>query len=340
MSLFSLITGSYLSKDYARGVFEESEPYEKDFSKYYEENLKPLANEFEKFRIHSLMKASKRIRIAVPVAILVFVLSILLIKDDATSEDMIENVVVMSIIIYGVLIAWVYQSINIYTSSIKSEIFPIIMAFLGPYQYYTGSVSMVKKFDNSQIIPNYDYEHSEDLVTGTYKDVSINLFQTRLVEEIHFFQKSAITVFKGVFVSLSMNKKFNYNTIITKNMGKFVHMVNGKPSNLQNVELEDPKFSNIFEVFSGDQIEARYLLTTSFMERLIRLQEAFHGQSIKCSFFDNQLLMMISIKDGWFEAGSIYEAEDFVDDAKSLLKEMHMIFSIIDILKLNQNIGM
>ena len=35
-----------------------------------------------------------------------------------------------------------------------------------------------------------------------------------------------------------------------------------------------------------------------------------------------------------FEPGSIYEPEDFIDDSKSLLKELNLIFSIIDQLKL------
>ena len=36
-----------------------------------------------------------------------------------------------------------------------------------------------------------------------------------------------------------------------------------------------------------------------------------------------------------FEPGSIYVAEDFIDDAKSLLEEMDLICKIIDILNLN-----
>jgi hypothetical protein len=136
-----------------------------------------------------------------------------------------------------------------------------------------------------------------------------------------------------------MNKKFNSKTIIKKDKGRIGNWMKGKFSDFENVKLEDPNFENMFEVYSKDQIEARYLLTTSFMERLLNLSESFKGQSIECSFYDNKLLMMISIKDNLFEPGSIYDSEDFVDDAKSLLKEMNMIFQIIDILKLNQNIG-
>ena len=49
---------------------------------------------------------------------------------------------------------------------------------------------------------------------------------------------------------------------------------------------------------------------------------------------------MIPIKQDMFEPGSIFEPEDFVDDSKSLLKELNLIFGIVDILKLNMKINL
>ena len=46
------------------------------------------------------------------------------------------------------------------------------------------------------------------------------------------------------------------------------------------------------------------------------------------------------IEKDLFETGSIYEAEDFIDDSKSLLKELSLIFNIIDTLKLNMKINL
>ncbi len=96
----------------------------------------------------------------------------------------------------------------------------------------------------------------------------------------------------------------------------------------------------MFEVYSDDQVEARYLLTVTFIERLKELVENFGGKSIQCCFYNNKLLMMIPIEKDLFETGSIYEAEDFIDDSKSLLKELSLIFNIIDTLKLNMKINL
>ena len=50
--------------------------------------------------------------------------------------------------------------------------------------------------------------------------------------------------------------------------------------------------------------------------------------------------MMISISRDLFEPGSIFEPEDFIDDAKHLLKEMAGIFQIVDTLRLDLDIGL
>lgn len=55
----------------------------------------------------------------------------------------------------------------------------------------------------------------------------------------------------------------------------------GRP---ERVKLEDVSFERQFEVFSDNQIEARYLLTTAFMERMSEVKKAFQGKNIQFSF--------------------------------------------------------
>ena len=136
-----------------------------------------------------------------------------------------------------------------------------------------------------------------------------------------------------------MNKSFSGKTVVKKDSGTVGNWFK-KSTSLKKVKLEDPNFEKMFEVYSDDQVEARYLLTVTFIERLKELVENFGGKSIQCCFYNNKLLMMIPIEKDLFETGSIYEAEDFIDDSKSLLKELSLIFNIIDTLKLNMKINL
>ena len=128
-----------------------------------------------------------------------------------------------------------------------------------------------------------------------------------------------------------------YLTVVRKDAGSIGNWFQSTFSfdSLKKVKLEDPKFEKKFEVFSDDQVTARYLITVTFMERLNELAEVFGGKNIQCCFFGNELFIMIPLKKDMFEPGSIFEPEDFIDDSKSLLKELNLIFSIVDTLKLN-----
>ena len=72
-----------------------------------------------------------------------------------------------------------------------------------------------------------------------------------------------------------MNKRFKGKTVVRKDSGIIGNWFKKKFSSLKNVKLEDPNFEKMFEVYSDDQVESRYLLTVTFMERLKELAETF-----------------------------------------------------------------
>ena len=145
-------------------------------------------------------------------------------------------------------------------------------------------------------------------------------------------------VFQGICVLLTMNKNFKGRTVVLKDKGIF--NVFKHISGLQRVKLEDMWFEDLFEVYSSDQIEARYLLTTAFMERMLKLSELYGGKSIQFSFDDNQLLLAISTKQDMFEACSFFRSNVNKKKVDRVFEQFYTVFSIVDILKLNQKIGM
>lgn len=335
MSFTSLFTGSFLNYKDATGKFIETEPYEEGFSAHYDTKIKPHVDEFEKLRLEALSESSKRAKLSTIIMLaIIAVIGILLLNNKGNFGDYIFVIVV------GVILAkmWIYHPMNQYKDSIKSKIFPNIFSFIGNYKYSQKCPDRVHNLEKSKIIPHYTIENSEDQIEGKYKEVDIDLFETNL--KVKSGKNNTRTVFKGIIISLSMHKNFKGQTLIKKDFGKLFNWLGDKFSKLEKVTLEDPEFEKIFEVYSNDQVEARYLLTTAFMERLLKLKKSFNGQDIQCSFYDNKLLIMIELTKNMFEPESIYKAEDFTDDAKNLLKDMQIIFSIIDTLKLNQNIGM
>lgn len=336
------------------GVFVETEEYERGFAEHYNKFVKPYVDKFEEVRQNALKTKKRRCRIFRLLSILV-----ILILNQISKYTDCDPIVLIFIFIAFVSIGITAINLprNIYKNSIKLFLFPNIISFFGDFEYSPNSHSIpphtlesnkfevitdpfyenyVDELKDCGIIPIYSSETSEDKVSGEYKRVKIDFFQTVLCKNNS--SNGSGLVFKGVIISISVHKSFSGRTIIKTASGM---LIKEEPENLHIVNLEDPYFEKIFEVYSSDQIEARYLITTSFMERLLQLTEAYGSNKIECSFYDNRLVIMIPIKRNLFTpTSSIFKASNFIDDARILLKEMHLILQIIDILKLDQNIGM
>lgn len=108
----------------------------------------------------------------------------------------------------------------------------------------------------------------------------------------------------------------------------------------KGVKLEDVSFDKRFKVYSQDQIESRYLLTTSFMNRLYNLSTAFGTDKVKCSFFNDRIMFAISTKKDLFELGAFHKPLTNAKKIEEFYREMNSIYEMIDYFKLNEKIGL
>jgi hypothetical protein len=108
------------------------------------------------------------------------------------------------------------------------------------------------------------------------------------------------------------------------------------------VSLEDIEFNQIWDVYGEDQVESRYILTTAFMERLKHLRKIFRSMPNSCSFFDNKLLIAVSIRTDidLFEFSSLYTPVTDMRGVEATFNQIVAFLRIIDQLKMDQKIGM
>ena len=112
-----------------------------------------------------------------------------------------------------------------------------------------------------------------DAFNGQYEGVDIELLDGRII--LKKSDDNSIEAFSGLIVKLAMNKPFKGKTIVSRKFD--VSQLFKASAGLEKVELEDAEFMNKFNVYSTSQVEARYLLTTSFMERLNKFLLLFCG---------------------------------------------------------------
>ena len=103
---------------------------------------------------------------------------------------------------------------------------------------------------------------------------------------------------------MDFNKRFNGHTVILPDVME--KRVGYLAKNLQNlnmargqlVHLEDTEFEKDFVVYSTDQVEARYILSTSLMERITLLKRKI-DKPIMLSFYGNKLYLGVQNPHGF-----------------------------------------
>ncbi len=231
--------------------------------------------------------------------------------------------------------------------NLKTEIYPSVFKFFDPgYRYHADGLIPIEQLHGSALIPYYDDGHVEDYIYGIYKGVQLEFTEAVLKKFIiEDKQKRWRTVFRGFFIVLSLPKKLHSRIILDRDAGKLGNLVTdvfGKAGRigLSKVKLEDPLFEQHFEVFANDQVEARYILTPSFMERLVQLVDCYGRGKIQASFYDNSLVLMVSSSKNRFEPSWFFNQYTIKKDINSILREMYALFQVIEVLKLQEQTGL
>lgn len=246
----------------------------------------------------------------------------------------------------AIIIAVCGTPIALYKKKTKSKIMPLMLQYFEGFNYQYKKTILVD-IAQTRLIDTYDGREGDDYFEGVYQNVPIKVSEEKFTQRKLVYRNNKphyenIEVFHGVLILLDMNKNFSGQTVVLQDKG-FLNVfskVNRDLKDLSNVKLEDSVFEKEFEVFASDQIEARYLLTTAFMERMLKLRAAYHADKIEFSFLNNQLFIALETNRDMFEPTSLFKT----CLNKKLVEEAYLqivsIFAIIDILSLDKRIGL
>lgn len=201
-----------------------------------------------------------------------------------------------------------------FRTKFKSEVIQKIVLFIDDKLNYrpAGGISE-SNFRNSNIfLTDVDRYKCEDEVSGM-------LGATRFeFSEVHAEYKKTetdskgrtktrwITIFKGLFFIGDFNKHFKTRTIVLPDnlermfgfIGKALQSMNVGRDQL--IKLEDPEFEKYFAVYGQDQIESRYILSTSLMKRIVDFRQK-SKRPVSLSFVHSKVFVAIPVGANLFE---------------------------------------
>jgi hypothetical protein len=237
-----------------------------------------------------------------------------------------------------------------YVGRFKLNVISRIIEFVDPGLTYLaeGHISRVQ-FHSSRIFERYpDRLRGDDLVRGKIGETSIAF------SEVHAEYKTECPgsngrkrrryhkIFKGLFFTAGFNKKFYGKVVVLPDTaerilggaGSFFQSLNKSRGEL--IKMEDPEFEKYFVVYGDDQVESRYVLSTSLVQRILDFRRKT-GRRIYMSFVGSQVFVAIPYRRGLFEPKVFTKITGF-KGVREYFDDLNLALGIVDDLNLNTRI--
>lgn len=221
----------------------------------------------------------------------------------------------------------------------------IAKTFYASHRYSSRTLEQNRQsFANSRLFGSKVPEkfEEEDCVEGQWGATSLYFSEVQ-ADRKRDSDESQI-YFQGLFFQANFSKSFNGQTVVVpdfaeKSLGAIGRMFQSwnKQHADELIRLEDPEFERLFAVYGTDQIEARYILSTSLMQRLVELRKKVQSE-MRISFVDNNVYIAIPSKNkNLFEPNFFGSVVDF-QSILEYFETLQMMIGIVEDLQLNRRI--
>ncbi len=342
------------------------------FMSYFYKTVQPVTLSIEKMRqkYFNLFKVYATVATCIWLVLLLFFAQPIF-AGNVTQENL-AFIFVGSGFFFVVFIALPYSFLRSnYSNNAKKTILPVLLQYWGEFYYhpaYNLGYKLYTMLENKKRAKGFGDEFSKGIQYSdisindfvlerllyfdnlTYDDEIIGIFNDIRVEfselETYYITRdskgrtSKHTTFDGMVFSAKLNKKFkgttalSYENIDKNRLASTRYM--DRQERFEDVILEDPEFTKRFKMASTDQIEARYIFTTAFMERFMKVAQRYNYR-VKAIFIDENVHILIdTLGKNWFEFSLSKPCTNFTS-YQEFLTDFTGLLSIVDTLKLSED---
>lgn len=334
--------------------------YKPEFENFYKQKIEPIITPFEQKR------ASLEFRRKIVLGIILGSLLGGLYFGMTTDNSIIIPIAVVVATIAGFLQGNADIKFN---KTFKKEVTSKFLTLFGNL-YFSDKKNAVPYGDIQKwgLFPSSTDKTDDDVIVGLHNGCNFLINECNLFHREYrrsgyngHSQLEHISDFNGLLIKIQMKKNFTGQTIVGVK-GKIK-----KQRMFEEVHLESVSFMGNRKIYSTDQIEARYLLTTAFMDRLEKLGDKFNYSTadgrilteeeysarittssligerdtydVSAAFVGGFVYLFVPTRKDFFEIDtkhSLFDSEQFY----SIYNEINSILEIIDFLKLDKNLGL
>ena len=240
--------------------------------------------------------------------------------------------------------------IHEYIGQFKARVIRRIIEFIDPALVYLADRHVSKaRFHSSRIFQRFpDRLRGDDLVSGKVGRTDIEFsevhaqYKTETTDGKGRNKKKYHTIFKGLFFSAGFNKEFRGKTVVLPDtaerlfggIGGFLQSLNKSRGEL--VKLENPEFEKYFVVYGDDQIESRYVLSISLVQRILDFRKKT-GRQVYFSFVGSEVFVAVPYRRSLFEPRVFGKITRF-KGIREYFADLQLALGIVEDMDLNTRI--
>jgi len=255
-------------------------------------------------------------------------------------------------LIAGVVIGGIvyYALTHGFKKSFKAEVVSaVVEAYLEGLRYYPERKISRSQFEYSKLYTKgIDRYKGEDYISGKLGETDFEFsevhaqYKTTSTDSKGRRSTSWHTIFRGIFFIADFHKNFHTRTVVLPDTAEKLFGFLGQKLQSMNlfrgqlIKLENPDFEREFCVYGDDQIEARYILSPSLMERILSYKRKF-GSDMRLAFVDSKVYVALSSNKNRFEPKMFQP----INDGKLLNEyraDLDLIIGIVEDLNLNTRV--
>ena len=315
----------------------------KDLLEKYKNDVLPKLAEYEKKRQKLIKSIEKTKIILIILGLLVFIGFFILpvvggifFGPDFTALCCtVTKISFFILLIYFIINSFIYTAAYYsFQNNVKSFTMPLVCSCFPNLRWVPDKYYSSEYYKKTKIIPYFSSLFFDDCFEGEYKGVKFAIEELcAMVEE----SKNSRIVFSGIIIRFKINKKFKGHTIIRPDKSACSSL----SKQLHHTEMEDVVFEKKYDVYTNDDVEARYLITPTLMERLNNIKLKFNADKIYVSFYCGEFLLGLDVRaKNFFDYGSLSDSMTDPNPFIKMTEEIILLLKLIDYFKLDQNIGM
>lgn len=185
-----------------------------------------------------------------------------------------------------------YKNLHFFEKEFKEKVMPIFCLAFDNLSW-KSNYNEANILSDSRVIPGVDSCSTVlkygDVFYGTLAEKEVEIIE--VIPEVANNNMVAKNNISDVYIVIKMkyDKNFKEHTLVYPS-------IYSKPKNLISTQLEDVVFEKEYNIYTTDEVEARYILNPFCMENLNKAKDSLNCQEIACSFYQGNLYISVRYK--------------------------------------------